>query len=57
MKKYAKKLLLMLLMLGMLVTVLPTDTFAEGNAANAPAEEKAVGNLSIKVPFRPLKNN
>ena len=57
MKKYAKKLMLMLLMLGMLVTVLPADTFAEENAANAPAEEKAVGNLSIKVPFRPLENN
>ena len=57
MKKYAKKLMLMLLMLGMLVTVLPANTFAEENAANTPAEEDNMGNLSIKVTFKPLKNN
>ena len=48
MKKYAKKLLLMLLMLGMLVTVLPANTFAE---------EDTTGNFGVGVSFRPLKNN
>ena len=48
MKKYAKKLLLMLLMIGMLVTVLPADTFAE---------EDTTGNFGVGVSFRPLKNN
>lgn len=48
MKKYAKKLLLMLLMLGMLVTVLPADTFAE---------EKIDYQFGVGVTFKPLKNN